>query len=397
MSARPARRAPAALPGARLGPRFVRVTAANFCFFLNFASFFLLPLYIRALGGSEQTIGLVMGMNGLSGLVSILVVGTLLDRFGRRIFLLGGLATMAAASAAFVLVDRVGPALFVLRGVQGLAFAAGFNAASTLAVDFAPPARRASALGLFGVSTLLTHALAPSLGELLIGVGGFPALFLAAAGCSLVGLVIAWPLEAGTMHAGVPGPRLRPSRVFSSAIGTVGCCGVAFGSVLTYVPTFVVDERLGRVATFFLSYTTAAVLTRVVAGGLGDSFGRRTVIVPALGLLAAAVAALAAVGSAAGLAVAGVLFGTAQGFVYPTLNAFIIDHVDEGQIGRAQTFYNGAFNLGTTAGSVSFGPVVQAFGHRVMFLCAAGLALVALAIFSLGTGAGARAGARTRR
>src|SRR2546428_11891397 len=79
---------------------FARVTAANFCFFLTFASFFLLPLHVRALGGTERTIGVVMGTSGLAGLVSLLAVGALLDRFGRRIFLLGGIATMSAAAGA---------------------------------------------------------------------------------------------------------------------------------------------------------------------------------------------------------------------------------------------------------------------------------------------------------
>src|SRR3989442_10841191 len=61
-----------------------------------------------------------------------------------------------------------------------------------------------------------------------------------------------------------------------------------------------------------------------------------------------------------------------QGFVYPTLNAFTIDLAEPGQLGRTQTLYNGAFNLGTTAGSMALGLVAHTFGHRVMFLVAAG-------------------------
>src|SRR5207244_8856341 len=106
---------------------FARVTAANFCFFLTFASFFLLPLHVRALGGTERTIGVVMGTSGLAGLVSVLAVGVLLDRFGRRIFLLGGIATMSAAGGAVLLVDRLGPGVFALRGVQGRPFAGGLH------------------------------------------------------------------------------------------------------------------------------------------------------------------------------------------------------------------------------------------------------------------------------
>jgi len=331
-----------------------------------------------------------MGTSGLAGLASILAVGILLDRYGRRLLLLGGFAAMSLASAAFLVVDRLGPAVFVLRGVQGLAFAAAFNAASTLAAEFAPPGRRAAALGLFGVSTLTTHALAPALGEQLIRRAGFPALFVAATAFSAVALAVAWPLPGGRPPAGVGTTRIRATRALTAALAAVGCCGVGFGGVITYVPTFVHDAGLGSVATFFLSYTCAAVLTRVGAGGLGDSLGRRAVILPALGLLAVSIATLAAARSAAALAAAGVLFGTAQGFVYPTLNAFTIDLAEAGQLGRVQTLYNGAFNVGTTGGSMLLGPIAQAFGHRVAFLCAAAMAAAALGVFGVGAGGVAR-------
>src|SRR5262249_47734681 len=77
-----------------LSPAFVRVTVANFCFFLTFASFFLLPLHVRALGGSERTVGFVMGTNGVAGLVSIFLVGPVLDRVDRVQFLRLGLGVM---------------------------------------------------------------------------------------------------------------------------------------------------------------------------------------------------------------------------------------------------------------------------------------------------------------
>jgi MFS family permease len=373
--------------------RFARLIAANFCFFLTFASFFLLPLHVRALHGSERTIGFVMGTTGISGLVSIVVVGTLLDRFGRRRFLLGGFGTMALASAAFLAVDRIGPLLYVLRGIQGLAFAAAFNAASTLAVDYAPLDRRAAWLGLFGVSTLATHAIAPSVGEVVVAHAGFPALFAVASAWSVVALVVAWRLPAAGHVASVAGVgRLRLTRPLGAALATIACIGVAFGAVITYTPTFVRDHHLGPVATFFLSYTGAAIVTRLAGGGLGDRFERGRVVGPAIALLAVSLVALACVPSAPWLAGAGVLFGTAQGFVYPTLNAFAIDHAEADQLGRAQTLYNGAFNLGVTAGSVVLGSVVDAVGHRRMFLCAAGVAGLGLAVFRRGTRGGERSG-----
>ncbi len=367
---------------------FVRVTIANFCFFLTFASFFLLPLHVRELGGSEAMIGAVMGTVGIAGLASLAFVGWALDLFGRRALLLGGFATMACASASFALLDRIGPGLFALRVVQGIAFASGFNAASTLAVEFAPPEKRAAALGLFGVSTLTTHALAPALGEILVHHAGFPTLFVVASLCSVLAIAIAWPLPGGAppRHA-TPVP-FRPTPVLLATFATVTCCGIGFGTVITYVPTFVRDAGLGPVGTFFLSYTAAAVLTRVFAGGAGDVLGRRPVIMPSLALLAVSTAALASVHSSAMLAGSALVFGTAQGLLYPTLNAFAIDQVDVAHLGRTQTAYNGAFNLGTTLGSFALGPVVEALGYPTTFRCASGIALVALGLFTLGTAGG---------
>ncbi|HEV7733956.1 MAG TPA: MFS transporter [Candidatus Binatia bacterium] len=367
-----------------LSPRFLRLTAANFCFFLTFTSFFLLPLHIRALGGSDAMAGYVMGTNGVAGLVGILVVGALLDRFDRRLFLRGGLVAMAVLALCFLVVDHVGPLLFLLRALQGVAFAAGFNAASTLAVDFAPPARRGEALGLFGVSTLATHALAPTIGEQLIHLGGFPLLFVVASGYSVVGLAIAWTLPAPVLVQGRSAP-LRPTPDLVALLAAVACCGVAFGTVVTFTPTFVHDEHLGPVATFFLSYTVAAIAVRVVAGRLGDRVGYRRVAQPAMLGLAASIAALATVHSVLLLGIVGLVFGAMQGLVFPTLNAFAITNAEPTQIGRLQTFFNGTFNLGVTAGAMLLGNVVDAFGHRSAFLFAAATALLAVVLITAGT------------
>src|SRR5258708_4284522 len=103
--------------GTLWAPAFVRVTLANFCFFLTFASFFLLPLHVRELGGSERTVGFVMGTNGVAGLLSIFVLGPVLDRHDRLRFLRWGLVTMLCATLGYLAVDRIGPLLFVLRVV----------------------------------------------------------------------------------------------------------------------------------------------------------------------------------------------------------------------------------------------------------------------------------------
>src|SRR5438552_2273143 len=156
-------------------PRFSRdfylVTIANFVFFLNFASFFLLPLHLKSLGVSERTIGFVMGTGGFAGLCVMPFLGALLDRVSRRGFVTTGALAMALASYAYLLLHGAGGFIYVLRVVQGVSFTCAFVTASTLAVELAPASRRGEALGIFGISTLTTHAIAPALGVRIV-LGG---------------------------------------------------------------------------------------------------------------------------------------------------------------------------------------------------------------------------------
>lgn len=370
-------------------PRFSRdfylVTAANFVFFLNFASFFLLPIHLKATGSSEQRIGHVMGTAGFAGLGVLPFLGVLLDRIGRRGFTVAGTLAMALASFAYLVVPVEHPALYALRVLQGVSFTAAFVTASTLAVDLTPPSRRGEALGIFGISTLLTHAIAPAVGEGIARRFGFHALFTVAGGLGLLAVALALqvrPPKRALGHAAAVPPGGRPlSRdpaLWLSA-ATMVACGMGFGAVLTFVPTFVHAIALERVAPFFLAYTAAAVGVRVLLGGLSDRIGRRRVLLPAMTVLAVAVFALGAVTTVPALVAVGLLFGAGQGMTYPTANALMVDMSHPGNLGRVQTLFSGSFSVGVAASAFVFGGVIERFGYRTMFSAAAacvGLAVV---------------------
>jgi MFS family permease len=371
------------------GP-FIRVTVANFFFFLNFASFFLLPLHLHALGADRSTVGAVMGTNGLAAFAFLPVVGTFIDRVGRRRFLLGGAAGMGLAAAIYPSVDTVGPALFALRVLQGVSFAAAFTATTTYAAALAPAATRAQALGVFGLSTLLTHAIAPGLGEEIINRFGFTTLFYCASACTAVVLIIAvgLPLGAGDAASrpqpGAPGGLTRMHWVIAA---TTVLAGMGFGTVITFVAAYVHHEGLGRAGFFFGAYTTAAILVRITGAGLSDRFGRPRVILPTLAALSTEILLLSLARSTAFLMTAGLLFGAAQGINYPTLHAYVVDLSRGTNLGRAQALFNGAFNLGVTGSSFLFGLIAELFGYRLMFALAAVTPMLACALFYLLQGA----------
>jgi MFS family permease len=162
---------------------------------------------------------------------------------------------------------------------------------------------------------------------------------------------------------------------------TTALAGMGFGTVITFISTFVKGANLGRVGVFFAAYTATAILTRAVGAGMSDSLGRRRVILPTLLGLAASIALLSTVQSVALLIVAGAFFGGSQGLSYPTLHALVVDLAPAAHLGRAQALFNGAFNLGVTSSSFVFGVVAERYGYRSMFLTASLAPLLAWAVF----------------
>ncbi len=366
----------------RFSRDFYLVTAANFVFFLNFASFFLLPLHLKELGATEQTIGYVMGTGGFAGLCVLPFLGALLDRVGRRGFVTAGAAAMALASYAYIFVPDAGPLLYVLRVIQGVSFTCAFVTASTLAVELAPHGRRGEALGIFGISTLTTHAIAPALGELVAHRWGFPTLFAVAGtlGVAAAALTLTIRVPRAT-HAAAGGTRGLPHKpTLWLGAATMVACGMGFGAVLTFVPTFVHAIGLERVAPFFVSYTVAAVGVRVVLGGLSDRVGRHRVLLPSIATLALAVLALGWVRSMPALVAIGLLFGAGQGMVYPTANALMVDLSHPGNLGRVQTLFSGSFSVGVAASAFAFGAAIERYGYRATFAAASGCIALGLVL-----------------
>ena len=91
---------------------------------VNFSYFSTLPLYIKARGGTEADVSLVVGSAGLMSLFARPLVGWLADSLGRRWMLIAGmvLAMLSSISYAFSVVV---PLIVVSRMLGGIAFSLG--------------------------------------------------------------------------------------------------------------------------------------------------------------------------------------------------------------------------------------------------------------------------------
>ena len=121
----------------------------------------------------------ILGMFGL-----VLVVGDLIDRFGRRRALVGGLCLMAASNAALAWFGGVAGMSLTLLGL-GLGWNFSYVAATTELVSLAAPSERGRLVGLSDLIASLVAAGLALLGGLVYSASGAAALALAAAGLAL--------------------------------------------------------------------------------------------------------------------------------------------------------------------------------------------------------------------
>lgn len=350
---------------------FLSLLLAQAAFGYAFASFFLLPKFLATeLGAGPDRIGLVMAAFGATSVVFIPVVGSLVDRFGRRGFMTAGALLMATTGVGFLAVHEVGALLYGLRAVQGVAFAMTFIASATLASDLAPPERLGQALGVFGVSMLSMHALAPAISEEIATRSGWDGVFLVATAASLLCAALTFSIrEPSARHGAGPGDSfrevaLRPRSLRIAAV--VALSGAAFGAMMTYSQPFALALGRRQLRGFFIAYAVAAVVVRLGFGSVADRFGRDRVSV--LSLLAYGGVVTAMAGLRPGLLEPlGALFGLAHGLFYPAFNALAVEGAGPSERGKVMALFNGSFNVGNSGATVALGFLAAGAGYPAVF------------------------------
>jgi len=348
---------------------FVLAALANFLFFSHLNVYMLLPLYIHALGGRQGEIGAIMAMYSVAAVLCQFGVGVLIDRWGRKPFILGAAGILIAVSTAFVFSYSLGWHFYLLRFLQGSAFSLFITSNLTLLADLAPPHRRAEAVGFFGVSGLVAIAIAPAIGEQVLRAWGFHTLFSGSVLVAVVTLVVclATPVPPPGPREAFQGYSSEFWRGYLPVLTTAFQFGLANSVVFVFLPPFSQQAGLPRIGPFYVLYTVSAVAVRFLGGRLADRFGRFRVIVPSLLGLASGVLLFSLLRSTWLLLVIGVINGSSHGFVYPAASALAFDRAPSGGRGRALAAFNMAALSGAATGAFGFGWLAQLVGYRESF------------------------------
>lgn len=366
---------------------FALITAANFFFFINFSSFFLLPLYIQQLGGTEADIGFIMGSFGITSLGAIPIVTFLIDRYGRKFFMLIGALIMLISSLLFLSANELNKFLYLFRMLQGVGFALFFTSAATSAADIVPISRRAQGLGIFGAFTILSYSVGPTLGEFVLNNLGFEYFFIIASSFSIIAVILILfssntEFEKSEERFGLGFFRLVISKRYSLILFTNLLLAGGLGSVLNFISAFLKEKDLG-VYNFFIVYALTVTVVRIFGGRASDVFGRKKVAAPSLIVFSISIASLVFINSGLLVILVSFLFSLSYGMLYPVLTALVIDKARPDERGKAMGAYNACFSLGINFLAFPFGIIANNYGFNTMYLTSAFLVLISFFVFTI--------------
>jgi MFS family permease len=361
---------------------FVLLLLVQLLYGTAYSTMFILPKYLlEERGASAALVGNAHGAYALLGAVAVAWVGPWLDHWGRRPIMLWGLALSVLSYAPLGWATST-PALLGLRALHGVSFAMVFGAGSALAVDLAPPARRAEAVGYFGTAMLITNGFGPAIAETLVAHLSWHAVFVACSVYSVGALCAALLLRAphtrpaGQVNASYAVPLSWPlAGAYLAALGI----GIGVGVSKTFIPSVLVAEGASQVAPYFVAYTVGALVQRTALGWVPDRLGRLRATVAALAFYGVVLAAIAP-SSLGWIPALSILLGMAHGAAYPAATALTTDLCAVTERGRATAWFAGFFNLGFAIAASGLARFDAALGFRGMIAVGAGLLLTCAAV-----------------
>jgi MFS family permease len=379
-----ARNATGAAPsGERLvTARFAVIVAAALAYFVGFAILIpTLPRYVEGdLEGSPLAVGVVVGAFGVSAAVVRPLVGSLGDRYGRRLLFVGGALVSGLSIAGYPLLAAL-PALVALRMATGLGEAGAFVGAATAAQDLAPDHRRGEAASYFSLAVYLGMGGGPLLGEYLAARGGFDLVALVAGLACGLSAVLAFsvPRDLGRN----PGAALRPARFLHPAAVRPGILLtlslVGFIGFTAFVALYL-DDLTGDGATgpIFLVYAAIVLVIRLAGARIPDRLGPRRTGSFSFAAIAAGLGVIAAWPSVTGVYLGTVVMAVGLAFSFPALFLLMMADVPEHQRSHAIASFSFFFDIAGAVGAPLLGLVALVGDQRSAFAVGAAAAVAGL-------------------
>jgi MFS family permease len=358
---------------------------------LFFSSFNMLipelPDHLTRMGGAEYK-GLIIALFTLTAGLSRPFSGKLTDRIGRVPVMAVGSIVCCVCGFLYPVCTTVIPFL-ALRFFHG--FSTGFKPTGTAAyiADVVPADRRGESMGIHGLVGGLGMAFGPALGGWIGQYFPINYLFYASSILSFLSIAIIYNIKE-TLPKSKKEPfrfshlKINKADIFDNkvlpVVVVILLTSFTYGTIVTLIQDFSKLLGIKNKGYFFVVYTLASILIRILAGKWSDKVGRVRVLKYGCLVLIASLCILAGSKGIYMFTLAGVLYGLSMGIISPICQAWTIDLCDKNNIGKAVATMYISLEFGIGLGALLPTYYYQNMSERlsVCFLISAFLSALAL-------------------
>lgn len=350
------------------GGRFWAIIGATFLGFLGIGTVLpaLAPHVRHDLGGSDQTVGFVIGTFSVVALFSRFFSGPLADRRGRKIAFLAGLLSCGAAGIAYLMPWGI-PGAFLGRAMQGFGEACLYTAAAAWVVEAAGVHRSGQALGYLSSGIWGGISVGPVMGQWL---GTFERAAILQAVCALAAIALLSRVRENYQ----PAPRRAERRSWIPS-GLI-LPGIAVGLVNVQYPVvagFLILhlQRFGDTGPLaFTAYAATVLLSRFFLGGLPDRIHPAITYYGGISIMAVGLLIIASGPSGIMAIVAGAILGFGFSFPWSAVASTMLRGIPAGERGSAVGVLSAFYDLFVGMSSFAAGTVSRHYGYPAAFYMA---------------------------
>ncbi len=347
----------------------------------------VLPLFAATLGANGFALGVIMAVFSLSRGGLQPVVGSWSDRWGRKQFLVGGLAIYGVVGLLIPLADSVA-ALVWIRFLQGVGSAMIVPVAMAYMSILAPEGAEGRYMSYLNMAVFFGIGCGPMMGGFIADNWGMPAVFYSMAGLSFFAMALSWltmPVEVGR-DSGSPRRLLESLRQMRKNPRTVGILLARFATMLIPIPTMAFlplllaswhgEQYSGTVVGVIIACRTLVnAVLQLFFGRMADRASGVVMLSCGCALLALVLAVIPFCRSFSWLVLAYILLGVVEALIWAVLGAFASREAKQCGYGHGTMMgvYGLAMSAGVFTGGLLAGIAMDTLGIAQVYLVCAGV------------------------
>lgn len=350
---------------------------------------------IRTFAASTSVAGLVASIFIIGVLIGRLYAGKQIEQTGPKKMLIVGIIIFVIMS--FFYFFNVGLyGLLAVRVIQGLGVGLATTATGTIVAQVIPPSRNGEGISYFSISVVLSTAIGPLIGIMLIDAFSYTSIFIFSTVVGTLSLVMAWTIQAPKVERekadaadGTQGKKkLRFGDLFEPRAIPVSFAtlvlALGYSGILSFITTYAEEIQLEKAGgMFFFVYAVVILFSRPFTGKLMDVRGANSVAYPAIILFALGMLLISQAESSLVFLISAVLIGLGYGNFQSCTQALAIKVTPIHRMGLANSTYFIFLDIALGFGPLLLGLIVPVFGFRGLYAILAGVILIGLYVYDL--------------